>query len=539
MADHLTIGTLWVEGPLSFLEQVCLVSFRDAGHPVRLYTYGEVTHIPEGIEVRSASEIVPRDGFLTHAATGSSALHSDLFRYKLFEREPGIVWADTDVYCISPLRTRTGHLHGFEQPDVINGAILALPPESATLKSLLEFTADEYAIPPFARPGDLRAYHAAAAAGRPVHVGEMRWGVWGPHALTHFLRQTGEVRETLPEHVFYPFSFRDRRKMLEPRFDTAGHILPDTVAIHFYGRRMRRRLIEREGGIPHPESLLGRLLGRHGIDPLAAPIPPGPALPKGPHETDIEAALPRRKPASGAPAASGAAAMRPTLPAEVPNLSDIADRHGSDKGSAKHRYTELYHLLFLPLRDRPIRLLEMGLQIGGPEHGKPAGRQTTDLPSVRMWLEYFPRAEIVGLDVSDFGWFRDPRFRFIRCDMEMRDDIAAAAASAGEFDIIIDDASHASHHQQTGFLEFWPRLRRGGIYIIEDLGWQPEAYERVGFTKTAELWQSYLSDRAFSHSDPELAAAFNALRPEFSGVFVHQHRYLKRRRDQVAIIHKR
>ena len=81
------------------------------------------------------------------------------------------------------------------------------------------------------------------------------------------------------------------------------------------------------------------------------------------------------------------------------NLTDLADRYGSDKGSAKHRYTELYHMLFHPYRQRRINFLEMGLLIGGPEQGHAADRQTTDLPSIRMWLEYFPKARIHGLDV--------------------------------------------------------------------------------------------------------------------------------------------
>lgn len=543
MARELTIGMLWMEGPLSYLEQLCMVSFLDAGHPVRLYSYGGVSHVPEGVEMRPAAEILPRDGFLTHARTGSAALHSDLFRYHMLRAEPGIVWADTDIYCIQPLQSASGHLHGFEGPGKLNGAVLALPPHSATLRALLEFTADEFAIPPFYPPAYRRELKAAAGAGRPVHVGAMPWGVWGPHALTHFLKETGEVRESSPEHVFYPFSFRERRRMLLPDYDTSGHIRPDTLTIHFYGRRMRKRLVEAEGGVPPPASLLGRLLARHGIDPEAAPIARQP----GPPEADEDAEgpgepAPIQAVAAAVAMAPVAAAVAAPVPASEPpseTLTDIADRHGSDKGSTKHRYTELYHLLFQPLRDRPLRLLEMGLQIGGPEHGKPAGRQTTDLPSVRMWLEYFPRAEIIGLDVSDFGWFHDPRFRFIRCDMEERPAIAAAAASVGELDIVIDDASHASHHQQAGFLEFWPRLRRGGIYIIEDLAWQPEAYEREGFTKTAALWQSYLADRAFSHSEPALAAAFDTLRPEFSGVFVHQARFLKRRRDQIVVVHKR
>jgi len=29
-------------------------------------------------------------------------------------------------------------------------------------------------------------------------------------------------------------------------------------------------------------------------------------------------------------------------------------------------------------------------------------------------------------------------------------------------DIVVDDASHASHHQQNAFLEIFPRLQSGG-----------------------------------------------------------------------------
>jgi hypothetical protein len=221
------------------------------------------------------------------------------------------------------------------------------------------------------------------------------------------------------------------------------------------------------------------------------------------------------------------------------NLTDLADRYGSDKGSSKHRYTELYNMLFLPLRERPLTFLEMGLQIGGPELGAGADRATTDLPSVRMWLEYFPAATVIGLDVSDFGWFAHDRFRFVRCDMDDRAALDAAAAAMPPLDIAIDDASHASHHQQNAFLALFPRVRPGGLYIIEDLRWQPEAYEKPGITRTADLFQSYLRTGVFAHSDAAVAAGFNALRPDISGCFVFQVRYDKSRRDQVAVIHKR
>ncbi len=221
------------------------------------------------------------------------------------------------------------------------------------------------------------------------------------------------------------------------------------------------------------------------------------------------------------------------------NLTDLADQYGSDKGSTKHRYTELYHMLFNPYRQRKINFLEMGLLIGGPEHGEDADRKTTDLPSIRMWLEYFPKARIHGLDVSDFSWFDHDRFTFHRCDMDDRRAIADAAAAMPMLDIVIDDASHASHHQQNAFLEIFPKLASGGLYVIEDLRWQPDTYEVDGITKTAALLRSYIDAREFQHSDPAVADAFNALTPEISACIVHPVKYQKGRRDQVAVIHKR
>ncbi len=221
------------------------------------------------------------------------------------------------------------------------------------------------------------------------------------------------------------------------------------------------------------------------------------------------------------------------------NLTDLADKYGSDKGSKKHRYTELYHMLFQPFVDKPITLLEMGLLVGGPEHGASLDRETTDLPSVRMWLEYFTRARIIGLDISDFSWFDHERFSFIRCDMDTRQSISEAAGQLSDLNIIIDDASHASHHQQNAFLELFSKLRSGGLYIIEDLRWQPPAYERNGITKTATLFQSYLQERSFSHTDVAMGKEFNDLRDEISGCFLFQVRYQKQRRDQLLVVHKR
>lgn len=274
MSDY-QVAALWIGGALSFLEQLCLKSFVDAGQHIRLYHYDPIPNVPAGVELADAAEILPRTGFLRHERTGSPALHSDLFRYHMLARLDRTIWADTDAYCVRPFDTPNGHFYAWESDEGLNGGVLGLPRDSATLAALLEFTADEFAIPPFYGAKYRAELEAKAAAGTPVHCSEMPWGVWGPHALTHFLKQTGEVKYALPQAALYPFSYADRRLMLRPGLDAAAHVTPDTWSIHFYGRRMRARILDSEpGGIPRPRTLIGQLLKKHGIDPAAAPIPP-------------------------------------------------------------------------------------------------------------------------------------------------------------------------------------------------------------------------------------------------------------------------
>lgn len=266
------IGMLWIGGDLSFLEQLCVKSFLDAGHSVRLYSYEPIGNAPAGVEHADASAVLPRSDVLRHERTASPALHSDLFRYHMLARGDRLIWADTDAYCVRPFETATGHFHAWESDKHVNGGVLGLPPDSETLRALLDFTSDPFAIPTWYGPDYVRELQARRDAGDPVPAGEMPWGVWGPHALTHFLKKTGEIRFSMPRETLYPFRYRDRGKMLKRGVDADAFITPDTYSVHFYGRRMRRRLVERDGGVPKRFSLVGKLLHRHGIDPALAPL---------------------------------------------------------------------------------------------------------------------------------------------------------------------------------------------------------------------------------------------------------------------------
>lgn len=195
-----------------------------------------------------------------------------------------------------------------------------------------------------------------------------------------------------------------------------------------------------------------------------------------------------------------------TMQGQPPDLGALADRYGSDKGYRNrdaHGYTAVYDLLLAHRRAEPLNFLEIGLLVGGPEAtGGSARRETVDAPSVRMWLDYLPNAQVFGFDISDFSAVSLERFTFVQGDMGDPVDLARLRGACPEgFDVVVDDGSHASWHQQTAFIELFPALVPGGTYVIEDLHWQPEQIENLRqVPKTAELFSRYLLDGRFAET---------------------------------------
>ncbi len=509
MAQEYQIAQLWIGGNLSYMEQLCAASFRDAGHHVKMYTYGDVGNIPDGIEIADANEIMPLGNVIAHKRTGSPAPQADKWRYNMLAKCENTIWADTDAYCVKPFTSTNGHFHGWESARHINNGVVGLPSDSETLAGLIDFTSDEYAIPDWFDEALKDEMREKKEAGNPVHVGEQSWGVWGPQALTHFLHKTGEQKYAMPIEALFPVSFKKRRLMLKPDLDLSEYITDNTLSIHFWGRRMRMRIIEREGGEPDPQSLIGKLLTKHGIVPSDAPLPK-----KNPH-----------KAAEDAPAAPKKVVSRRKSGA---NLTDIADARGLDQGSKKHGYTELYNMLLAPLRGRSI---DMGLLGLGDHDGKVSQELET-------WLEFLPKAHIHAMD------WRKPIKTGKRVTQTTVDLGSVAAIEAGtrevpDLDVILDDATHASHHQQNAFVSLFPKLKSGGLYIIEDLRFQPKDVEQKKSLKTAQLFRGYLADKVFEHPDAEIQERLNAMIPEFSGCFMFQAKWQKDRRDQVLVVHKR
>jgi hypothetical protein len=162
-------------------------------------------------------------------------------------------------------------------------------------------------------------------------------------------------------------------------------------------------------------------------------------------------------------------------------LTRLANRHGTDKGNrwfGRHYYTRIYHQLLAHLRHRPVNLLEIGLR-------HPFRREVA-APSLCMWRDYFRLARLVAFDVDDFSDTYLSNCCIVRGDMSSRRDLSQLFA-LGPFDIVIDDASHASAHQQIALACLFPHVVPGGLYFIEDLHWQPASLERVDVPQTRTL----------------------------------------------------
>jgi demethylmacrocin O-methyltransferase len=129
---------------------------------------------------------------------------------------------------------------------------------------------------------------------------------------------------------------------------------------------------------------------------------------------------------------------------------------GGDKDSLHHAYTYHYEEIFEPLRDKPIRLLEIGVGDGS---------------SMKIWLEYFSVAGIYGVDIAGpKPIFDNLRQVFIQGDQTKHEFWKKLNSDLpGGWDVIIDDGSHKPDGIIRSFNELWPHLRHGGYYIIEDL----------------------------------------------------------------------
>ncbi len=285
MAQTRDVGTLWIGGPLSWMEQLCLKSFVDKGQKITLFSYEDIPNVPEGVIRRDGREIIDTDDFIKYEQKNSFALFADWFRLHMIHKCPGMIWIDTDVYCHRPMDYDSEYVFGFELPGEhrVNNAVLGMPADSDMLRRMLDFTDDRYSIAPFLPRGKQKAMQKAADKGKPVHITQQPWGVWGPMMITHYVHELGLQEHVQPLNAFYPITFRERFKFMR-RVDLAeGLITDETTALHLWASN-KRQLGNIHNGLPPKGSYLEKLVHETGITPALAPI-------KGRGRTTFDGAL--------------------------------------------------------------------------------------------------------------------------------------------------------------------------------------------------------------------------------------------------------
>jgi hypothetical protein len=141
------------------------------------------------------------------------------------------------------------------------------------------------------------------------------------------------------------------------------------------------------------------------------------------------------------------------------STKDAFDEHraaGSRSITKHENYFGVYDRCLEPFRDRPITLLEIGVQHGG---------------SIQMWKRFLhPDSTVVGLDIYPAcKQYEEPGIRIFIGDQSDKTFLEEVISQVGPVDVVIDDGSHIPSHQIASFeYLFAEGLAQGGVYVVED-----------------------------------------------------------------------
>lgn len=144
-------------------------------------------------------------------------------------------------------------------------------------------------------------------------------------------------------------------------------------------------------------------------------------------------------------------------------LQRLFKKYYSDKGI--NGYTPFYEQLFKDKLNDSMNILEIGIQLFV------AHQKNANQTSLGIWKEYLPNSSITGIDIRDYSSNDDiDRIKIYQADQSSVESlIKFKGTESAVFDVIIDDGSHISSHQQLTLETLFPMVKQGCSYVIEDL----------------------------------------------------------------------
>jgi len=144
---------------------------------------------------------------------------------------------------------------------------------------------------------------------------------------------------------------------------------------------------------------------------------------------------------------------------DASDANPLEEYFRNNEGRLIHKwvhYFDVYHRHFQRFRDRPVVILEFGVNQGG---------------SLEMWRSYFgQQALIYGVDIDPRCASLDgPRTKIFIGDQEDREFLQSIAAETGPIDVLIDDGGHTMGQQIATFEELYPHVSENGVFLVEDV----------------------------------------------------------------------
>lgn len=244
-----TVQSLWIGDRLSTMEQLCIQSFLDHGHPFHLYCYQSIEGVPEGTVVRDGREILPDDEIFVYqrgCGKGSPSAFSNFFRYKLL-LERGGWWADLDAFCMRPLDFEAEHVFGYEREKDgshhLNCGLMKMPARS---------------------PIAAYCWSECEKADRA----RIRWGQTGPALTARAVEETQIATLLLPPEAFYPIDHFNFDVLIR------HHVVPESShSIHLWNSCWRRKGLDPDSPFDS-QCIYEQLKARHGMStPRDIPAP--------------------------------------------------------------------------------------------------------------------------------------------------------------------------------------------------------------------------------------------------------------------------
>lgn len=118
-------------------------------------------------------------------------------------------------------------------------------------------------------------------------------------------------------------------------------------------------------------------------------------------------------------------------------------------------YSSVYEKIFEPIKNDKLNILEIGVA-GGHSHAS--------------WYKFFKNSQIYGIDIRPEKNFlyNGKRLKYFQIDCTNQREVEKFTSRQIKFDIIIDDSLHEYKGFISNLINFFPLLKSGGYYFLED-----------------------------------------------------------------------